>query len=210
MASQDGRASVVGPGLGRDPTMSEIAKRIIAFAHERDVPLVIDADGLRVLMEDQGLIGGPGHVVLTPNKAELGRFSAQIAGSRGDPPPDDDDGAGAIRHESTRRPGRRGERGGGHRRVGRHRRVHRWASNLVIDVISSATSRDRRGDAGAKATCSPGRIATFLAWATRSKEAERAIARRIDVEDDHVDGGSDCRRGRRTGYETHPSLARPL
>ena len=81
-------AIVVGPGLGRDPTMSEIAKRIIAFAHERDVPLVIDADGLRVLMEDQGLIGGPGRAVLTPNKAELGRFSAQIARSRGDPPPE--------------------------------------------------------------------------------------------------------------------------
>ena len=80
-------AIVVGPGLGRDPTMSEIAKRIIAFAHERDVPVVIDADGLRVLMEDQGLIGA-GHAVLTPNKAELGRFSAQIAQSRGDPPPE--------------------------------------------------------------------------------------------------------------------------
>ena len=31
-----------------------------------------------------------------------------------------------------------------------------------------------------------GAIATFLAWAARSKEAECAIVRRIDVEGDHV------------------------
>ena len=32
-----------------------------------------------------------------------------------------------------------------------------------------------------------GAIATFLAWATRSKEAECTVVRRIDVEGDHAE-----------------------
>jgi len=69
-------AVVVGPGLGRDPTMCETAKRIIAAACEKDIPLVIDADGIRLVMEDEdvSLVGNNGRVVLTPNKAELDRF----------------------------------------------------------------------------------------------------------------------------------------
>ena len=69
-------ALVVGPGLGRDPTMCETAKRIIAAAREKDIPLVIDADGIRLVMEDEdaSLVGNNGRVVLTPNKAELDRF----------------------------------------------------------------------------------------------------------------------------------------
>jgi ATP-dependent NAD(P)H-hydrate dehydratase len=67
-------ALVVGPGLGRDPTMCETAKRIIAAACEKDIPLVIDADGIRLVMEDPSLVSENGRVVLTPNKAELDRF----------------------------------------------------------------------------------------------------------------------------------------
>ena len=69
-------ALVVGPGLGRDPTMCETAKRIIAAACEKDIPLVIDADGIRLVMEDEdvSLVSNNGRVVLTPNKAELDRF----------------------------------------------------------------------------------------------------------------------------------------
>ena len=69
-------AVVVGPGLGRDPTMCETAKRIIAAACEKDIPLVIDADGIRLVMEDEdaSLVSNNGRVVLTPNKAELDRF----------------------------------------------------------------------------------------------------------------------------------------
>ena len=52
-----------------------------------------------------------------------------------------------------------------------------------------------------------GSIATFLAWAARSKEAERAIARRIDVEGDHVEGDLIAAAGEGPEYETHPSLA---
>ncbi|ACO63890.1 hypothetical protein MICPUN_82051 [Micromonas commoda] len=171
-------AIVVGPGLGRDPTMSEIAKRIIAFAHERDVPLVIDADGLRVLMEDQGLIGGPGRAVLTPNKAELGRFSAQIARTRGDPPPETT--MAQARYVTAQLDGPVVVAKGEVDIVGR--RTSSFRRHLVCDEPGSPRRCGGQGDVLA------GSIATFLAWATRSKEAERAIARRIDVEGDHVEG----------------------
>ena len=202
-------AIVVGPGLGRDPTMSEIAKRIIAFAHERDVPVVIDADGLRVLMEDQGLIGGPGRAVLTPNKAELGRFSAQIAKTRGDPPPETT--MAQARYVTSQLDGpvvvAKGEvdivaldvvgESTGPSEVGR--RISSFRRHLVCDEPGSPRRCGGQGDVLA------GSIATFLAWATRSKEAERAIARRIDVEGDHVDGDLIAAAGDGPGYETHPS-----
>lgn len=203
-------AIVVGPGLGRDPTMSEIAKRIIAFAHERDVPLVIDADGLRVLMEDQGLIGGPGRAVLTPNKAELGRFSAQIARTRGDPPPETT--MAQARYVTAQLDGpvvvAKGEvdivaldvvgESTGPSEVGR--RTSSFRRHLVCDEPGSPRRCGGQGDVLA------GSIATFLAWATRSKEAERAIARRIDVEGDHVEGDL-IAAGDGPEYQTHPSLA---
>ena len=203
-------AIVVGPGLGRDPTMSEIAKRIIAFAHERDVPLVIDADGLRVLMEDQGLIGGPGRAVLTPNKAELGRFSAQIARSRGDPPPETT--MAQARYVTSQLDGpvvvAKGEvdivaldvvgESTGPSEVGR--RISSFRRHLVCDEPGSPRRCGGQGDVLA------GSIATFLAWATRSKEAERAIARRIDVEGDHVEGDLIAAAGEGPEYETNPSL----
>lgn len=196
-------AIVVGPGLGRDPTMSEIAKRIIAFAHERDVPLVIDADGLRVLMEDQGLIGGPGRAVLTPNKAELGRFSAQIARSRGDPPPETT--MAQARYVTAQLDGpvvvAKGEVDIVALDVAEvGRRISSFRRHLVCDEPGSPRRCGGQGDVLA------GSIATFLAWATRSKEAERAIARRIDVEGDHVEGDLIAAAGEGPGYQTHPSL----
>ena len=200
-------AIVVGPGLGRDPTMSEIAKRIIAFAHERDVPVVIDADGLRVLMEDQGLIGA-GHAVLTPNKAELGRFSAQIAQSRGDPPPETT--MAQARYVTSQLDGpvvvAKGEVdivaldvdiGESTGKVW-HRISHR--RHLVCDEPGSPRRCGGQGDVLA------GAIATFLAWATRSKEAECAVVRRIDVEGDHAEDLI-AAAGDGPEYKMHSSLA---
>ena len=201
-------AIVVGPGLGRDPTMSEIAKRIIAFAHERDVPLVIDADGLRVLMEDQGLIR-EGHVVLTPNKAELDRFSAQIAGSRGDPPPTTT--IARARYVTSQLDGpvvvAKGE-----------------ADIVALDVIVESTDGaampyrrhlvcDEPGSprrCGGQGDVLAGAIAVFLAWATRSKEAECAVVRRIAGMDADVDADMEdliANAGEGPDFALHPSLA---
>ena len=198
-------ALVVGPGLGRDPTMSEIAKRIIAHAHERDVPLVIDADGLRVLMEDQGLIR-EGHVVLTPNKAELDRFSAQIASSRGDPPPTTT--IARARYVTSQLDGpvvvAKGE-------------VDIIASDVIFDgaisYIPSYLVCDEPGSprrCGGQGDVLAGAIAVFLAWATRSKEAECAVVRRIAGADADVDADVEdliANAGDGPEYKMHPSLA---
>ena len=198
-------ALVVGPGLGRDPTMSEIAKRIIAHAHERDVPLVIDADGLRVLMEDQGLIR-EGHVVLTPNKAELDRFSAQIASSRGDPPPTTT--IARARYVTSQLDGpvvvAKGE-------------VDIIASDVIFDgaisYIPSYLVCDEPGSprrCGGQGDVLAGAIAVFLAWATRSKEAECAVVRRIAGADADVDADVEdliANAGDGPDFALHPSLA---
>ena len=168
-------ALVVGPGLGRDPTMCETAKRIIAAACEKDIPLVIDADGIRLVMEDPSLVGENGRVVLTPNKAELDRFrSCSWGGESGN----SGDIASDIAHilngpvvvakgeadvvvthsivdvedmpENTHL-------------EGLHSRFY------VCDEMGSPRRCGGQGDVLA------GTIATFLAWSTRSKAAECAI-----------------------------------
>ena len=67
-------ALVVGPGLGRDPTMCETAKRIIAAACEKDIPLVIDADG------HPARHGGRGRVARQQQRSR--RFDAQQSRAR--------------------------------------------------------------------------------------------------------------------------------
>ena len=80
------------------------------------------------------------------------------------------------------------------------RRISSFRRHLVCDEPGSPRRCGGQGDVLA------GCIATFLAWAARSKEAECAIARRIDVEGDHVDGDLIAAAGDGPGYETHPSL----
>lgn len=68
-------AIAVGPGLGRAPETKEALPALLAFAKERDVPVVIDADALNILSELpnwKGLL--PGHCVLTPHLGELRRL----------------------------------------------------------------------------------------------------------------------------------------
>ena len=68
-------AIAVGPGLGRAPETKEALLALLAYAKERDVPVVADADALNILSELpnwKALL--PGHCVLTPHLGELGRL----------------------------------------------------------------------------------------------------------------------------------------
>ncbi|EDO18238.1 hypothetical protein Kpol_543p68 [Vanderwaltozyma polyspora DSM 70294] len=73
---------VIGPGLGRDPSMLESCKRIIQLVleeHEGKIPIVIDADGLFLLSNDreaQDFIKRfpKGRIILTPNVVEFQRL----------------------------------------------------------------------------------------------------------------------------------------
>jgi len=64
-------AMVVGPGLGDDPATLEAAALIIKQVRAADIPLVIDADGIRVVANQPELILGYAKCVLTPNAPEF-------------------------------------------------------------------------------------------------------------------------------------------
>ena len=182
-------ALVVGPGLGRDPTMCETAKRIIAAACEKDIPLVIDADGIRLVMEDEdvSLVSNNGRVVLTPNKAELDRFrscswggesetstilasdiahilNGPVVVAKGEADVVVTHAIGDVEDmpENTHLEG-----------------LHEYSRLYVCDELGSPRRCGGQGDVLA------GTIATFLAWSTRSKAAECAIvSAAMHLEDD--------------------------
>jgi len=51
-------ALVIGPGLGRDQRMQEVAALVIERAVAENMPCVIDADALRVVMEMPSIVRG--------------------------------------------------------------------------------------------------------------------------------------------------------
>ena len=196
-------ALVVGPGLGRDPTMCETAKRIIAAACEKDIPLVIDADGIRLVMEDPSLVAENGRVVLTPNKAELDRFrewgwvpsttdiatdtatdiASDIADGLNGPVVVAKGEADVVVTHASRDDDSDDE--GPYSRKGREPEIaplegtHEYRRSYVCDELGSPRRCGGQGDVLA------GTIATFLAWSTRNKAAECAIvSAAMHLEDD--------------------------
>lgn len=49
---------VIGPGAGRDPVMIGTLSNIIPYVIQRDIPLVLDGDGLWVVTENPSLLKG--------------------------------------------------------------------------------------------------------------------------------------------------------
>ncbi len=63
---------VLGPGLSTHPSTALFVRELLAKVR---LPTVIDADGLNILAENQGLLGQiPRPVFLTPHPGEFGRF----------------------------------------------------------------------------------------------------------------------------------------
>lgn len=63
-------AMVLGPGLGRNEHVLTAASRIVEVGRKTDVPLVLDADGIYVVMKKPEIVRGYGRAVLTPNAHE--------------------------------------------------------------------------------------------------------------------------------------------
>lgn len=83
-------ALVIGPGMGRQPSMQ---RRLRSFLSEADRPMVVDADGLNALAASPGW-WRPLHrpMVLTPHPGEFARLRAEGSGpARVDPALADDD-----------------------------------------------------------------------------------------------------------------------
>lgn len=67
-------ALVVGPGLGRDALVLDIAADVIRRARAAGLPLVVDGDGLFLLSRHLDLLRGYDRCVLTPNGMEFSRL----------------------------------------------------------------------------------------------------------------------------------------
>uniref|UniRef100_A0A672GWB3 ATP-dependent (S)-NAD(P)H-hydrate dehydratase n=1 Tax=Salarias fasciatus TaxID=181472 RepID=A0A672GWB3_SALFA len=65
---------VVGPGLGRDDFLLKTAKEVIERSKARDIPIVIDADGLWLVTQQPSVIQGYQKGILTPNFMEFTRL----------------------------------------------------------------------------------------------------------------------------------------
>ncbi|XP_061092442.1 ATP-dependent (S)-NAD(P)H-hydrate dehydratase isoform X2 [Conger conger] len=65
---------VVGPGLGRDDKLLKNAKEIIEKSKARDIPIIIDADGLWLVAQQPSVIQGYQKGILTPNFMEFSRL----------------------------------------------------------------------------------------------------------------------------------------
>ncbi|CAH0725178.1 unnamed protein product, partial [Brenthis ino] len=75
---------VIGPGLGRDKITFEVVEQLIKVIREKQIPLIIDADGLFLITEKPELISNfMSPVVLTPNKIEFERLCNKLNGYSG-------------------------------------------------------------------------------------------------------------------------------
>ncbi|KAI9843726.1 MAG: hypothetical protein M1838_002489 [Thelocarpon superellum] len=66
---------VIGPGLGRDSLMQDTCARVIEAARERNLPFILDADGLYLAQTRPELVQGYPLCILTPNVVEFGRLA---------------------------------------------------------------------------------------------------------------------------------------
>nr|XP_020464989.1 ATP-dependent (S)-NAD(P)H-hydrate dehydratase isoform X1 [Monopterus albus]XP_020464990.1 ATP-dependent (S)-NAD(P)H-hydrate dehydratase isoform X1 [Monopterus albus] len=65
---------VVGPGLGREDLLLKTAKEVIEKSKAKDIPIVIDADGLWLATQQPSVIQGYQKGILTPNFMEFTRL----------------------------------------------------------------------------------------------------------------------------------------
>ncbi|XP_070770814.1 ATP-dependent (S)-NAD(P)H-hydrate dehydratase isoform X1 [Enoplosus armatus] len=65
---------VVGPGLGREDLLLKTTKEVIEKSKARDIPIVIDADGLWLVTQQPSVIQGYQKAILTPNFMEFTRL----------------------------------------------------------------------------------------------------------------------------------------
>ena len=87
-------ALVIGPGMGRSPLVWQAVRQVIQQARERHMPVVLDADALFLLSQDNAsdvLFQGYNKVILTPNAMEYKRLF----------PHNDDDTDGDGKSKST-------------------------------------------------------------------------------------------------------------
>lgn len=166
-------ALVVGPGLGRDPLVLDIAADVLRRARAAGLPLVVDGDGLFLLSRRLDLLRGYDRCVLTPNGMEFARLWQAAAPST--------ERCSAFDLRAWTR-GEEEQVAGGHARA--------LAEALGGPVVVQKGAADRIGAPGCEeeAVCATpgcprrcggqgdvlaGLVGTFLSWAERGAAEER-------------------------------------
>jgi ATP-dependent NAD(P)H-hydrate dehydratase len=160
---------VIGPGLGRDALMQETCARVLVAARERNLAVVLDADGLYLVQTRPELIHGYKECILTPNVVEFQRLAKSQNLNLEHPPPPS---AG----EDSPSGGKGGGGGGPEEGEEACARLARSFGGVTIiqkgreDIISDgATTLVSSGPGGLKRSGGQGDtltgcVATFLAW----------------------------------------------
>eukprot|EP00093_Oithona_nana_P014680 14680.XXX_327602_324195_1 [CDS] Oithona nana genome sequencing. len=148
---------VLGPGLGRNQSMLGRISIVIDKCKARNIPIVIDADGLWHLTNNPNVIHGYTKAVLTPNAMEFSRLVHSVL-KRGDFPPQVHPDPQAVLEVSQA--------------LGGVTIVHKGS----VDVISNGSFTEKVTDDGCPRRCGgqgdllSGSLATFLFWATRNPD----------------------------------------
>ncbi|EDO45663.1 predicted protein [Nematostella vectensis] len=145
---------VVGPGLGRNPTNLENAKRTIEKARKNKKHLVIDADGIAVVTTYPEIIKNydskKSKVILTPNVVEFDRLYTSVMGKAADPHGDSYEQARSLSQE-----------------LGNVTICRKGQHDIITDgqtvVECSITGSNRR--CGGQGDLLSGSMAVFLHWA---------------------------------------------
>lgn len=139
--------AIVGPGLGRDELMLKTLEIVIKYLQEKEIPIVIDADGLFLLSQKPELIKGNKLAILTPNVVEFKRLAEAVG--------IDIDGKDEIEEAKQLS-----------KKLGGVTILRKGTTDIIAkndDVIESKTKgSDRR--AGGQGDTLTGTVATLVAW----------------------------------------------
>lgn len=72
------KAIAAGPGIGKSQFVKEELKRVIQYAMDNELPLLLDADALNILSESREFPRGPA-VLYTPHLGEFDRMMGTVA-----------------------------------------------------------------------------------------------------------------------------------
>lgn len=143
---------VVGPGLGRDETTQNIVVEVMKVARERNIPFVLDADGLLLVQKNPELVKGYPECILTPNVVEFGRLAKamgiDISNSKG---------AAVSKTEACEKLSMA---------LGGVTIIQKGQSDIISNGIMSLVSDVRGGlkRSGGQGDTLTGSLGTFLAW----------------------------------------------
>ncbi|PWN89019.1 Ribokinase-like protein [Acaromyces ingoldii] len=171
-------ALAVGPGLGRDEHMQACAKVAMQAAIDKQIYLIVDADGLWLLQNEPDVVKGYKRCVLTPNVVEFGRLcqklGIELKGSESDEKQDE-----ALKLLAQRLSGPT---------ILLKGKIDRITDGRSILYVSEPGGLKRCGGQGDILT---GSLSTFLAWASVYQSGV----------------GSDTKAGKRIDEERLPMLA---